>query len=59
MGDVCLITESMEENGWCPGGQMPGSVIAWDLVRVVNLAGSGKGGEPCTLVISLRLPERG
>ena len=38
MGDVCLITESMEENGWCPGGQMPGSVIAWDLVRVVNLA---------------------
>lgn len=38
MGDVCLIAESMEENGWCPGGQMPGSVIAWDLVRVVNLA---------------------
>ncbi|MBO8464487.1 MAG: DUF1266 domain-containing protein [Bacteroidetes bacterium] len=37
MGDVCLIAESMEENGWCPGGQMPGSVIAWDLVRVVNL----------------------
>ena len=38
MGDVCLIAESMEENGWCPGEQMPGSVIAWDLVRVVNLA---------------------
>ncbi len=37
MGDVCLIAESMEENGWCPGGKMPGSVIAWDLVRVVNL----------------------
>ena len=37
MGDVCLIAESMEENGWCPGGQMPVSVIAWDLVRVVNL----------------------
>ena len=37
MGDVCLIAESMEENGWCPGGQMPGSVIAWDLVRLVNL----------------------
>ena len=37
MGDVCLIEESMEENGWCPGGQMPDSVIAWDLVRVVNL----------------------
>ena len=37
MGDVCLIAESMNENGWCPGGQMPGSVIAWDLVRVVNL----------------------
>ena len=37
MGDVCLIAESMDENGWCPGGQMPGSVIAWDLVRVVNL----------------------
>ena len=37
MGDVCLIKESMEENGWCPGGQMPDSVIAWDLVRVVNL----------------------
>ena len=37
MGDVCLIAESMKENGWCPGGQMPGSVIAWDLVRVVNL----------------------
>ena len=30
-------TESMEENGWCPGGKMPGSVIAWDLVRLVNL----------------------
>ena len=37
MGDVCLIAESMEENGWCPGGKMPGSVIAWDLVRLVNL----------------------
>ncbi len=37
MGDVCLVAESMDENGWCPGGQMPGSVIAWDLVRVVNL----------------------
>ena len=37
MGDVCLIAESMDENGWCPGGQMPDSVIAWDLVRVVNL----------------------
>ena len=37
MGDVCLIAESMEENGWCPGGKMPGSIIAWDLVRVVNL----------------------
>ena len=37
MGDVCLIAESMDENGWCPGGQMPGSVIAWDLVRLVNL----------------------
>ena len=37
MGDVCLIAESMNENGWCPGGQMPESVIAWDLVRVVNL----------------------
>ena len=37
IGDVCLIAESMDENGWCPGGQMPGSVIAWDLVRVVNL----------------------
>ena len=38
MGDVCLIAESMEENGWCLEGKMPGSVIAWDLVRVVNLA---------------------
>ena len=37
IGDVCLIAESMEENGWCPGGKMPGSVIAWDLVRLVNL----------------------
>ena len=37
MGDVCLIAESMLENGWCPAGQMPESVIAWDLVRVVNL----------------------
>lgn len=37
MGDVCLIMESMLENGWCPKGQMPDSVIAWDLVRVVNL----------------------
>ena len=36
-GDVCWIAESIEENGWCPGGQMPNSVIAWDLVRVVNL----------------------
>lgn len=37
MGDVCLIAESMEENGWCPEGKMPESVIAWDLVRLVNL----------------------
>ena len=37
MGDVCLIAESMEENGWCTGEKMPESVIAWDLVRVVNL----------------------
>ena len=37
MGNVCLIAESLNENGWCPGGQMPESVIAWDLVRVVNL----------------------
>ena len=37
MGDVCLIAESMDENGWCPEGKMPGSVIAWDLVRLVNL----------------------
>ena len=37
MGDVCLIAESIDDNGWCPGGQMPNSVIAWDLVRVVNL----------------------
>ena len=38
MGDVCLIMESMTENGWCPENRMPESVIAWDLVRVVNLA---------------------
>ena len=38
MGDVCLIAESMEENGWCPEGKTPDSVIAWDLVRIVNLA---------------------
>ena len=37
MGDVCLIAESMAENGWCPERKMPGSVIAWDLVRLVNL----------------------
>ncbi len=37
MGDVCLIMESMIENGWCPEDRMPESVIAWDLVRVVNL----------------------
>ena len=37
MGDVCLIAECMRENGWCPEGKMPGSVIAWDLVRVENL----------------------
>lgn len=37
MGDVCLIMESMLENGWCPEDRMPESVIAWDLVRVVNL----------------------
>ena len=42
MGDVCLIAESIEENGWCPGGQMPNSVIAWDLVRVVNLKSEAK-----------------
>ena len=46
MGDVCLIAESMEENGWCPGGKMPGSVIR---------LGPGAGGEPRTLGISLRL----
>lgn len=37
MGDVCLIMESMIENGWCLEDRMPESVIAWDLVRVVNL----------------------
>ena len=37
MGDVCLIMESMLENGWCPKDRIPDSVIAWDLVRVVNL----------------------
>lgn len=37
MGDVCLIAECMERNGWCTAGQMPNSVIAWDLVRIVNL----------------------
>ena len=26
MGDVCLIAESMDENGWCPEGKMPKSV---------------------------------
>lgn len=38
MGDVCLIMESMVGNGWCPKDRIPESVIAWDLVRVVNLA---------------------
>ena len=33
----CLIAEEMQKNGWCPAGQMPQSVIAWDLVRLVNL----------------------
>lgn len=33
MGDVCLIMESMLENGWCPKDRIPDSVIAWDLVR--------------------------
>lgn len=37
MGDVCLIMESMLENEWCPEDRMPESVIAWDLVRLVNL----------------------
>ena len=37
MGDVCLIMENMLENGWYPQGKIPESVIAWDLVRVVNL----------------------
>ena len=37
MGDVCLIMESMIENGWCPEDRIPESVIAWDLVRLVNL----------------------
>ena len=37
MEDVCLIAEEMQKNGWCPAGQMPQSVIAWDLVRLVNL----------------------
>lgn len=27
----------MLENGWCPKDRIPDSVIAWDLVRVVNL----------------------
>lgn len=27
----------MLENGWYPQGKIPESVIAWDLVRVVNL----------------------
>lgn len=37
MGDVCLIMESMIENSWCSKNLIPKSVIAWDLVRVVNL----------------------
>lgn len=37
MGDVYLIMESMLENEWCPEDRMPESVIAWDLVRLVNL----------------------
>lgn len=37
MEDVCLIAKEMQENGWCPAGKIPQSVIAWDLVRVVNL----------------------
>lgn len=37
MEDVCLIAESMLENSWCPEGRMPKTVIAWDLVRLVNL----------------------
>lgn len=38
MGDVCLIAENMLENGYCTPDNLPCTAIAWDLVRVTNLA---------------------
>ena len=38
MGDVCLIVEHMLENEYCANHDLPTTAIAWDLVRLVNLA---------------------
>lgn len=38
MNDVCLIVESMLENEYCPEEDVPQTAIAWDLVRVANVA---------------------
>ena len=38
MGDVCLIVEHMFENEYCANHDLPTTAIAWDLVRLVNLA---------------------
>lgn len=36
--DVCAILGLMLREGYCTAGEIPSTVIAWDLVRVVNVA---------------------
>lgn len=38
MEDVCLIVEHMLEKGYCSSEKLPSTALAWDLVRIVNLA---------------------
>lgn len=38
MEDVCLIVGHMLEEGYCTPENVPSTAIAWDLVRLVNLA---------------------
>lgn len=38
MEDVCLIVEHMLEERYCTPENIPSTAIAWDLVRLVNLA---------------------
>lgn len=37
-GDVCLIVGHMLESGYCTAENLPSTAIAWDLVRMINLA---------------------